>query len=327
MMKQSFLNYFLCSILIFLSHHANALATDDLDEQLSVWKKMIPSSKKVAIVPFYNGINGDITGLGDLWRDRVENSLRKNKIKVAARRDLVMIMEEVENFHDTVDMDRLTQKAQSAYIVVGRYYQSSGKIELHLKLLQVTTARVKASAVLNEKLSRQTANFAYKVRGNIYHQRIDKMNPDQTKASFSATLNRKCFPTGGEAILNIKMQPERYLYILNLSADDTVTLLHPNRLQKNKAVSQTEFTFPPVHLRKDETLSLLLYPMNDQPTYEKFKVISSDKRLDFSNIPVPENALFTGAKGGDMKLMLDVLSKSKNWQVIDLDYEVGKHCR
>ncbi len=136
-----------------------------------------------------------------------------------------------------------------------------------------------------------------------------------------------CYPSGGEAVVTVRSEKGIYLYILSLAADHTATILYPNRLMPGKPLAADKFQFPSLQLRKEEQLNLLLYPMDGKDTTEAIKVVASREPLDFSFLPRPENALFTGAQGGDMKKMLQVLKKAHDWKEQTLKYWVGPKCQ
>jgi len=70
--------------------------------------------------------------------------------------------------------------------------------------------------------------------------------------------NPPCYPAGAEVTLQIGAEAGAYLYILNIAADNTVTLNYPNRYLPDRALAGGDFRFPPADLPQ---LKLLLYPL------------------------------------------------------------------
>jgi hypothetical protein len=102
--------------------------------------------------------------------------------------------------------------------------------------------------------------------------------------------------------------------------------LYPNRIAPNNLFLGSSFEFPSSELRKSGELALHLYPLDRADTQEAFKIVASREQLDFSFLPTPENHIFSGAEGGDIKKMLQVLSKAKEISQIQLPYMVGPGC-
>ena len=118
-----------------------------------------------------------------------------------------------------------------------------------------------------------------------------------------------------------------HLYIISLAADGTAVLLYPNRLLPDAKLVDSNFEFPPLPMRRSGQFLLQLFPLNYRDTRESIKVVVSRKPLDFSFLPQPENQLLTGAKGGDIKRMIQVLKTAKQWNEKLLTYWVGPGCK
>lgn len=55
-------------------------------------------------------------------------------------------------------------------------------------------------------------------------------------------------------------------------------------------------------------------------------MVVSRHPLDFSFLSVPENRVFTGAEGGTLRQVLEVLERATNWSEQTLAYLVGREC-
>ncbi len=71
----------------------------------------------------------------------------------------------------------------------------------------------------------------------------------------------------------------------------------------------------------------MFYPLkDDELCHESIKVIVSRKPIDFSFLPVPEDQVYAGASGGDMKKVLEALRAATDWNETVLSYWVGPGC-
>jgi hypothetical protein len=103
-------------------------------------------------------------------------------------------------------------------------------------------------------------------------------------------------------------------------------LFYPNTLMPDRPLVDGRVQFPPPAMR--EKMALLLYPLiSGEACREAFKVIASTDALDFNFLPVPQNALYAGAKGGDLARVLAVLKAASGWSEATLAYWVSEVCR
>jgi hypothetical protein len=74
-------------------------------------------------------------------------------------------------------------------------------------------------------------------------------------------------------------------------------------------------------------VQLVFYPLEKgRFCREAIKVVASRRPLDFSFLPVPEDTIYSGARGGDMLRMLDVLKNARGWRDVVVPYGVGDNC-
>ena len=182
---------------------------------------------------------------------------------------------------------------------------------------------------MRESLDPEWVRLESRVFGNYYQSRLEGLAPGQQKGPvLRVRLNRHtpCYPPGAGASLTVETAPGAHVYILNLQADGTVTLLYPNRLLLDRPLPDGRLTFPPVAMA--DRMGLELHPLKQgQPCKEAFKIVASQGPLDFSFLPVPENRIYSGARGGEIRRVSRVLEKAGRWNEVILGYWVSEDCR
>lgn len=289
-----------------------------------------------AVSPIYEEKSGDITALGDRWRTRVEASLSDRGVVVKSRKDLGVIQDEIEMFGSGAR--NILDHAGADVVVSGTYAieygpAKSGRkpmIRLVIKALRVTDTTVVKTAICRENLSSGWERQASLKKGNVYHRGIEAIAPDprfRNRPKIKAHLDRKpaCYPPGMPAVIAVETEPGVYLYILGVAADHTVSLFYPNSRMSGQPLPLGNFRFPPLALAGD--VQLVFYPLKeDELCHESIKVIATRKPLDFSFLPIPEDQVYAGAKGGDMKKVLETLRAATDWNEVVLSYWVGPGC-
>jgi len=290
----------------------------------------------VAVSPVYEEKSGDITALGDRWRTRVEACLSDRGVVVKSRKDLGVIQDEMEMFGSGTR--NILDHAGADVVVFGTYAieygpAKSGKkpmIRLVIKALRVTDGTVVKTVICREDLFPGWERQASLKKGNIYHRGIEAIAPDtqsRNRPKIKARMDRKpaCYPPGMPAVIAVETEPGVHLYILGVAADHTVSLFYPNRRMGNQPLPSGNFRFPPLALAED--VQLVFYPLKeDELCHESIKVVASRKPIDFSFLPVPEDQVYAGAIGGDMKKVLEVLRTATDWNEVVLSYWVGQGC-
>ena len=292
--------------------------------------------EKLGVGGFYDGTRGDYTALGDHWRDRAETALVKNGFRVAAVRDMGPVLDLLEQRRPDFDESAAWHESAGRYLLIGRYYLYPGRdekagdaIEIELKLLDSATLAVVGAASWRARLAPGWQREESVVRGNVYQQAVAAIGPERRRRpgpQLKAELDRRppCYPAGSALRIRVATTPGVHLYILNLAADNTVTLVLPNRYLPDRPQPAADFTFPPDDLPH---LKLLLYPLAGESTSrEAFKVIASFKPLDFSFLKVPEGRIFAGAEAAELRRVLAVLKQAEGWSEVTLPYRVGRGC-
>ena len=289
-----------------------------------------------AVSTIHEEKSGDITALGDRWRTRVEASLSDRGVVVKSRKDLGVIQDEIEMFGS--GRRNILDHAGADVVVSGTYAieyspgESGNKpmIRLVIKAQRVTDGTVVKTVICREDLFPGWEQQASLKKGNIYHRGIEAIAPDlrsRNRPKIKARLDRKpaCYLPGMPAVIAVETEPGVYLYILGVAADHTVSLFYPNRRMSGHPLPSGNFRFPPLALAGD--VQLVFYPLKeDELCHESIKVIASRKPIDFSFLPVPEDQVYAGASGGDMKKVLEALRAATDWDEVVLSYWVGRGC-
>ncbi len=294
---------------------------------------IIPTNARTAIAEIYEEESSNVTALSYYWRNRLSQGLTDERVVVIARHDLGVVMEDNELHGGKEDIANTGADVAitASYIIYPKQsLEGQDEIELIVRAISSSDGKLLGSVTIRDTLKGKWQNLASKVIYNIRKNNSKSLGNDSGKSGpkLMASLNRDpaCYPSGGEAVISIEAERGVYLYILLLAEDQTATILHPNRIMPEKKMETTKLEFPPLPMRKSGSLSLQLYPLGQMDTKEEFKVIASRKPLDFSFLPIPENQLFSGAQGGDLKKMMSVLNKAKESSEIDLSYWVGPGC-
>ena len=288
----------------------------------------------VAVSYFYDEENGNVTALGEMYRQQLERELLATGHCVKIRKDLNLLLLDSESFGSGFDVQALKQ-LQADILYTGSYRlfpcgDAGGVCALlNIKASSESGASVVDSFQCRVDLPAGWARLAANVRGNVYQQQVrDVVDTSLVdKPSLSASLNREpaCYVAGEAAQVDVETEPGCYLYILSLAADGSVTLLYPCSMLPQRPLVSGHFIFPPLAIQKHWQLQF--YPLTtDVTSKEAIKVIASRKPIDFSWLPVPENQIYKGAKGGKLQEITRVLQQVQGWSDVVLPYYVGKDC-
>jgi len=335
------------AVLVFslLCLHGILFAGDpSFEQQAAPLLNALPKGGRVAVSHIYDRTHGDYTELGNLYRDRIENLLRARGIPVAPRRDLGLLVEDMDFYGSSDKAQQVLASAGADTVIWGRYHrdrnpEGKDRIILFLKAVQVPGPScgpsVLGSVEVRGALDPRWVELASRVFGNHYRDGLEAIGPGEAHATgarkgpvLKVSLNRDppCYAPGAESRLLIETDPGAHVYILGLQADGTAVLFYPNRLMPDSALLDGRLEFPPAAMRGK--VELLLYPLvSGEACREAFKIIASSQPLDVSFLPVPQNQLYAGAKGGDLARVLTALKSASGWSEVTLPYWVSEVCR
>ena len=292
----------------------------------------LPAGSSVAVSVIHDRATGNVTALSEGWRERLEGELARAGLQVKARRDLAALVREAQTFRGDREEYDIWDRAGADVLVRGSYQIDDHDInhplaEITIKAVSLDTAGVLATQTWQEELSYGWPRLQAQVRGNVHQRDVAVIAPEKPGPQLAVHLDRNppCYPPEAAARLTITTVAGSFMYIFNIAADNSVTLLYPNRLQGNQPLASDQVMFPPLSL--SSKIVLQLYPLKPGGTSEEsFKVVVSRHKLDFSFLPVPENQIFSGARGGKLKQVLDVLRQAEQWSQRTVTYSVGRGC-
>lgn len=133
--------------------------------------------------------------------------------------------------------------------------------------------------------------------------------PSEHDANFSvyARLNQSVFRHGEHAEIRISATQDAHLYVFNVTEDDHITTLVPNRyLSDSFLKTGAEFIFPPDSLVKRGIQLTTLLPHGKEHATEKIKVIVSRHPLGMLTHQAPE-AVFDEHRKNDTRMLQDLI--------------------
>ena len=333
--KSSRYRYYLSILFVVLSMTGCATSFEGRVAKLA---DQMTANDKVAVSWFYDAKTGDVTALGDQWRTRVETALHESNVEIKARKDIGFIIDDIETYGVGGKEKAVWAEAGADVLITGEYdveYSVKGKrkrpkLRVTVKALQVDKSAVIGSFVWHDELDEGWVQRAATVKGNVFQKKLEvtEAGTGATGPPLSALLDHTpaCYPVGAPAVIRVDTAPGAHVYILNLAADNTVTLLYPNSRLPDQPLTSGRLDFPPQALAKQ--MQLVLYPLVEgEMCHESFKVIASQVPLDFSYLPVPECTVYAGAQGGDIGKVVKTLQGASGWSETLLDYWVGAECR
>lgn len=308
----------------------------DIEALDQIIKKIGPG-ETAAVSWIYDVENGNITALGNIWRDRVELALKDHDIRIKGRRDVGFLIDDIESFGTGRAEEKIWEKAGADILVSGNYRiisgnGESGKIVLHVKAFRIEEADLIESCEWEENLGPDWRSLESNIVGNAYHKTLQTITSPEAinkQPSLSARLNASnaSYLPGEKGRIHIQTDPGAYLYLFNLSEDNTVTLLYPNKFCQNSPVAGNTFVFPE-DCSEDKKLELSFYPLIPGKTCrESVIVVASAQKLDFSSIPFQSNEEYQWVAGKDIKGLYNILRQSDCWKKVSLEYTVGPECK
>ncbi|MEO7861930.1 MAG: DUF4384 domain-containing protein [Nitrospirales bacterium] len=133
--------------------------------------------------------------------------------------------------------------------------------------------------------------------------------PSKHDTNFSVYVrpNQSVFRHGQHAEIRISATQDAYLYVFNVTEDDHITTLVPNRyLPDSFLKTGAEFVFPPDSLVKRGIQLTTLLPHGKKHATEKIKVIASRHPLGMLSHHAPE-AIFDEHQENDTSMLQDLI--------------------
>lgn len=255
-----------------------------------------------AVSYIYEAATGNITELGNRYRDRIERDFKEQGYQVKARRDMVILLEDAESFGSGTEESEIWERAGVDVVVCGSYTVNRGTdseekavATVNVKAYRKQTADLVEAYKIEETLEPGWVRLAAKVHGNVHKKNFETIvgTGGGSAPDLEAELDRDpaCYPPGTAARISVKSEEGAHIYIFNIAADNTVSLLYPNQLMPNQPIASRRFVFPPESL--SGLVRLVLYPLRpNESCREAFKVVASGDAMDFSFLPVSMNRIY-----------------------------------
>ena len=148
------------------------------------------------------------------------------------------------------------------------------------------------------------ATYVTKIKAKVVRVLGSKHSPN---FSIRCRLNRASYQHGELAEFRVSTNQDAYIYAFNITEDEHITVLVPNRfLPEIKVRDGAEFVFPTAEL---VTRSIVLRTMvmpGKHHSAESIKVIATRRPVDMLKRRAPE-AIFEEYRPGDTTLVVDLL--------------------
>lgn len=151
--------------------------------------------------------------------------------------------------------------------------------------------------------------------------------PRASNFSVRCRLNRSTYQHGEHAELRVTPSQDAYVYAFDVTEDEHITVLVPNRyLQEARVKAGMEFVFPPPELVKRGILLTTMVVPGKHRSSESIKVIAMRQPMDTLKRRAPE-AIFDEYRSNDTTLLVDLLKTlasldAGDWAECSTTYEI-----
>ncbi len=159
--------------------------------------------------------------------------------------------------------------------------------------------------------------------------KVQATHPEhRSEIKLFVALNRDVFKAGEEATITVKPTQDVHVYIFNISQDDTVTVLFPNRFSPDTFVeAHTSRTFPSQQDRRRGITLQLSLPNTSSQAIEKVKVIATTRPHDLISGSGIQEGIFQEYSGKESAFITALYTKlglleGKEWAEKTIVYEV-----
>jgi hypothetical protein len=216
---------------------------------------------------------------------------------------------------------------------VGTFVSSSTVVHNN-QLADDLVRAVVRGVIVEEKITRRGVQESKDEHGAIYQTRIKakvKGVPVEKRGSFAVTakLNRTQFNDGDEAELRINSTQDAYLYLFDVTPDEHITVLAPNKYEAELRAKHDEAVVFPTEALLQQRVKLRTWLMpNTKQSTEKIKVIATRQPVALLKGQVSE-AVFKEYNPRDTALLLDLMRAlaaldPADWAETTVTYEVRK---
>jgi hypothetical protein len=163
--------------------------------------------------------------------------------------------------------------------------------------------------ILEQGLKADGAKGAHATYRTRIKAKVVRLTDGQRASNFSARcrLNRSTYQHGDHAELRVTPSQDSYVYAFDVTEDEHITVLVPNRyLPEARVQAGTEFVFPPPDLVKRGILLTTMVVPGKHRSAESIKVIATRQPMEALKRRAPE-ALFDEYRPNDTTLLVDLL--------------------
>lgn len=167
--------------------------------------------------------------------------------------------------------------------------------------------------------------YRTKIRAKV--MRLEPGNP-RTNYSVQCRLNRTAYQHGDHAEIKIIPNQDSYLYVFNITEDEHLTVLVPNRfVPEAKVKGNNEFIFPPTELAKRGIHLTTMVASGKERSWESIKVIATRQPIEVLKRRAPE-AIFEEYRPNDTTMLMDLLKtlaglEPGEWTTCATTYEIA----
>ncbi len=216
---------------------------------------------------------------------------------------------------------------------VGTFVTSSTVVK-NFQLADDLIHSIVRGVIVEEKILNRGLFDSAGNEGAVYRTRLKakvKGIPAERRGNFAVTvkLNRPVFNDGEEATIRIMATQDAYLYLFNVTQDEHITVLAPNRLEpETRLRAGSEYLFPSeTLLRQKVKLRTWLLP-GVKKSNEKIKVIATRNPMALLKGHVAE-AVFKEYDPSQTALLLDLMRvlatfDPADWAEATAEYEVRR---
>ncbi|WP_447975033.1 DUF4384 domain-containing protein [Nitrospira sp. Kam-Ns4a] len=235
---------------------------------------------------------------------------------------------------DDVQRDSLDAARRAAIEqAVGTFVRSSSVVR-NFQLADDIVHSISRGVIMEDKILSRGPVALQDGEGMLYRTRIRAKVREiaaEHRGTFgvTVTLNHDVFHDGDEAMIRIRATEDAYLYLFNVTQDEHIWVLAPNRYEpETRLRAGIEYVFPSEALTKQRVkLRTWLLP-GAKRTVEKIKVIATRQPISLLKGQVSE-AVFKEYEPSQTALLLDLrralaLLDPADWAEATVEYEVRK---
>ncbi len=167
--------------------------------------------------------------------------------------------------------------------------------------------------------------YVTRLRAKVRPVRVEHKGDFTVKTS----LNKTVFQDGEEMRITATPSRDAHLYIFNVTQDDAVTVLFPNRFAEDSFVpAQKELVFPDEGQRTMGLRLRVFPPQTGKKAVERIKFIATTRKIDLGRGKMREG-VFQVYPGKDTALVTDILKElslleESEWTEATIPYEVRR---